>query len=171
MDGSEAGLLLVLLLVFLGINGFFSMIETAITESHRGRLEKLLEDGHPEVEAALEILEKPERMLSLAQVGITLTSILTGLCTGAFLAPLLTRLLDFIPHANIAAMIISILLMTYITLLFSEFLPKKAAIQQPEKLLLKYHGLLEVIARLTQPLITLLSGSANIVLLICGINP
>ena len=39
----------------------------------------------------------PERMLSLAQVGITLTSILTGLCTGAFLAPLLTRLLDFIP--------------------------------------------------------------------------
>ena len=171
MDGSEAGLLLVLLLVFLGINGFFSMIETAITESHRGRLEKLLEDGHPEVEAALEILEKPERMLSLAQVGITLTSILTGLCTGAFLAPLLTRLLIFIPHANIAAMGISILLMTYITLLFSEFLPKKAAIQQPEKLLLKYHGLLEVIARLTQPLITLLSGSANAVLLICGINP
>lgn len=171
MDGSEAGLLLVLLLVFLGINGFFSMIETAITESHRGRLEKLLEDGHPEVEAALEILEKPERMLSLAQVGITLTSILTGLCTGAFLAPLLTRLLIFIPHANIAAMGISILLMTYITLLFSEFLPKKAAIQQPEKLLLKYHGLLQVIARLTQPLIILLSGSANIVLLICGINP
>ena len=171
MDGSEAGLLLVLLLLFLGINGFFSMIETAITESHRGRLEKLLEDGHPEVEAALEILEKPERMLSLAQVGITLTSILTGLCTGAFLAPLLTRLLIFIPHANIAAMGISILLMTYITLLFSEFLPKKAATQQPEKLLLKYHGLLQVIARLTQPLITLLSGSANIVLLICGINP
>ena len=71
LDSSEAGLLLVLLLVFLGLNSFFSLIETAITESHRGRLEKMLEDGQTEAEAALEILENPERMLSLAQVGIT----------------------------------------------------------------------------------------------------
>lgn len=171
LDSSEAGLLLVLLLVFLGLNSFFSLIETAITESHRGRLEKMLEDGQTEAESALEILENPERMLSLAQVGITLTCILTGLCTGAFLAPLLAGMLTFLPHANIAALIISIIVMTYITLLFSEFLPKKTAIQKPEEILLKYHGLLNGIARLTQPLISLLSGSANMVLLIVGINP
>ncbi|SFH64633.1 putative hemolysin [Selenomonas ruminantium] len=171
LDSSQAGLLFLLLLLLLSINGFFSLIETAITESHRSRLERLQEDGNPDAEQALAILERPEQMLSLAQVGITLTSILTGLCTGVFLAPVVASLLPFLPQAHAVALVISIVAMTYITLLFSEFLPKKAAIQAPERVLLKYHRSLRLITRLTQPFITLLSGSANLILLIFGINP
>lgn len=171
MDSSQAGLLFVLLVMLLIVNGFFSLIETAVTESHRGRLERMREEGRPDAEAALVLLEDPEKILSLAQVGITLTSILTGLCTGAFLAPFLASRIPFIPHADLLALIASILVMTYITLLFSEFLPKKTAVQSPERILLKYHRILAWIVWSTQPFISLLSRSANTVLLIFGINP
>ena len=81
LDNSMAALLLILLILFLSINGFFSMAEIAMAESHRGRLEKLQEEGHPDAAPALIILENPDRMLPLAQAGITLSSILTGLLT------------------------------------------------------------------------------------------
>ena len=171
LDSSQAGLLFVLLIALLIVNGFFSLIETAVTESHRGRLERMLEEGNPDAEAALSLLENSEKTLSLAQVGITLTSILTGLCTGAFLAPFLSGLIPFIPHADILALVASVLAITYITLLFSEFLPKNTAIQAPERVLLKYHRLLAWITWAAQPFISLLSNSANMVLLIFGINP
>ena len=171
LDSSQAGLLFVSLIFLLIANGFFSLIETAITESHRGRLEKLQEDGNSHAKASLLILENPEPMLSLCQVGITFTSILTGLCTGVFLAPFLANYLTFLPHGWLVALIFSLIIMTYITLLFSEFLPKKAAIQNPETVLLKYHHTLEIITNLTTPFISLLSGSANLILLIFGINP
>lgn len=89
MDSTDAGLLLVLLLFFVAADGFFSLLETAVTESRRGRLEKLAEDGDADAEAALELLESPEEALSLMQVGITLTGILTGITTGVLAAPLL----------------------------------------------------------------------------------
>ncbi|MGN0951319.1 MAG: hemolysin family protein [Mitsuokella sp.] len=171
MDSTDAGLLLVLVFLFLIASAFFSLIETALTESHRGRLEKLAEDGNADAEAALGLLENVEAPLSLVQVGITLTGLLLGLCTGAFVAPFLAGFISFLPHASAIAMIVSIVVMTYITLLFSEFLPKKKAAQNPEHMLMKYHGIVARLTKLARPFIKFLSGSANGVLLLLGINP
>ena len=102
MDNTDAGLLLVLLLLLLLANAFFSLIETALTESHRGRLEKLAEDGNQDAEAALGLLENVEAPLSLVQVGITLTGILMGICTGAFIAPYLASFIAFLPHRTLS---------------------------------------------------------------------
>lgn len=170
LDSSDLCLLLVLLLFFLVGNGFCSLIETAITESRRSRLERMAEDGSHQAQAALDILEHPDAMLSLVQVGITLTSLLTGVCTGVLLAPLLASALA-VPFADDIAMVVSVVVMTYVTLLFSEFLPKKTAFQNPESVLMRYHDLLLFLAKIMRPLIALLSGSANIILLIFGINP
>ena len=171
LDNTDAGLLLVLLLLLLLANAFFSLIETALTESHRGRLEKLAEDGNQDAEAALGLLENVEAPLSLVQVGITLTGILMGICTGAFIAPFLASFIAFLPHATTIAMLVSIIVVTYIALLFSEFLPKKKAAQNPEHMLMKYHGIVARLTRLARPFIRFLSGSANGVLLLLGINP
>lgn len=171
MDSTDAGLLLVLLLLLVATDGFFSLLETAVTESRRGRLEKLAEDGDADAEAALELLESPEEALSLMQVGITLTGILTGITAGVLAAPLLAGLISFVPHAWGISLVVSIVVITYITLLFSEFLPKKTALQQPEKVLLKYHKTLRRMIRLARPLISVLSTSANGVLLLLGVNP
>lgn len=171
MSSSEAGLLIAILILLLSINAFFSLIETAITECHHGLLEKKQDDGDKDAKAVLALLETPEELLSLAQVGITFTSILTGLCTGVFVAPFLAIKLTFLPNASIIAILLSVILTTYITLLFSEFLPKRAAIQNPEKFLLRYHGILSRTIFITKPLISLLANSASLILLLFGINP
>ena len=155
----------------LAIGAFFALMETALMESRHGRLEKMAEDGDGEAENALELLERREEVLPLAQAGITLTSILMGLCAGSFLAPLMVRLVSFLPHAELAAWLASIAIVTYVTLLFSEFLPKKTAMQAPEEILIRYHRVLRVAARFSRPFLALLSRSANGVLLILGINP
>lgn len=171
LDSIDIGLLLILIIVLLAAGAFFSLAETALVESHRGRLEKMAEDGIGEAEEAAELLEQRECVLPLVQVGITLTSILLGLCAGAFLAPLLAALLAPVPHAEAIARILSVVAVTYITLLFSEFLPKKAAMQSPEEMLIRYHRVLRMATRLSRPFIACLSASANGVLVVLGINP
>ena len=174
LDSTEAGILLVLIVLLLLLNSFFSLIETALMEGHKSRLERLADDDGDDAEdarAALAILEAPEDALSVTQIGITLMGILSGVASGVLLAPLLARHLAFLPHAAIVSLVVSIIVMTYIMLLFGEFLPKKTALQQPEEVLLKHHKALTRLTRLSQPLIALLSRSANIILLIFGFNP
>ena len=174
MDSTDAGLLLVLIVILLLLNSFFSLIETALMESHKSRLERLAEDEGEDAEdarAALAILDEPEDALSVTQIGITLMGILSGVASGVLLAPLLARPLAFLPHATAFSLVISIVVMTYILLLVGEFLPKKTALQKPEEVLLKHHKALTRLTRLMQPLIALLSRSANLILLIFGFNP
>ena len=170
MDSSDTGLLLVLMIVLLLTLGFFSLMETAIAESHRSKLEKMQEDGNTDAEKVLELLEQDDRMLSLSQIGITMSSILIGVCTGVLLAPMAAKLLP-IPHAQTLSLVISVLVITCLALLLGEFLPKKTAMQKPEAMLLKYHGIMRLLARVTRPFVSLLSGAANMILLIFGINP
>ena len=170
MDSSDTGLLLLLMIILLVTLGFFSLMETAITESHRNKLEKMQDEGNPDAGKVLNLLEQDDRILSLTQIGITMSSILIGICTGVLLSPLVASLLP-IPHAQTLSLIISVLFITYIALLFGEFLPKKTAMQKPENMLLKYHGIIRLLARITRPFVSLLSGTANMILLILGINP
>ena len=171
MDNPEAGLLLVLILLFIFANGFFSLAETAITESHKGRLEKLADDGNPDAADALKIVEAPEKILSVVQVGITLMSILVGMSAGALIAPYTARFISFLPYADTIALIGSILSITYLNLLFGEFLPKKMAMQNPESSLMRFQRLLNWLELITRPSVSFLSSSANLVLLLFGINP
>ena len=171
MDNPDAGLWLLIIFLLILSNGFFAFSETAITESHKSKLEKLADDGNRDAEQALEILEDPERILSVVQIGITLTSILTGSITGAFLAPYTARYISFLPYADTIALLGSILLITYISLILGEFLPKRVAMQQPEKFLLRRHLILIRLEALTRPFVAFLSFSAKLILLLLGINP
>ena len=170
MDSSDTGLLLILLCILLVTLGFFSLMETAIAESHRSKLEKMQEDGNPDAGKVLEMLEQDDRMLSLSQIGITMSSILIGVCTGVMLAPMAAKFLP-IPHAQTLSLLVCVLVITCLALLLGEFLPKKTAMQKPEAMLLKYHGIMRLLARITRPFVSLLSGTANMILLIFGINP
>ena len=95
MDNPKAGLLLVMILFFILADGFFALAETALTESHKSRLEKLADDGNADAENALHLMEAPEKILSVVQIGITFMSILLGSCAGALAAPRAAELLSF----------------------------------------------------------------------------
>ena len=76
----ETGLIAPALIILLAaVSGYFSLMETALIECHRGRLEKLSEDGDANAEAVLKMLEAPAP-LSVAQIGITFTGIMAGVC-------------------------------------------------------------------------------------------
>ena len=174
LDSTEAGILLVLIVLLLLLNSFFSLIETALMEGHKSRLERLADEEGDDAEdarAALAILDAPEDALSVTQIGITLMGILLGIASGVLLAPLLARHMTFLPHAQAIALVLSIVVMTYIMLLFGEFLPKRTALQKPEEMLLKHHKALTRLTHFTKPLISLLSRSAGIILLVLGFNP
>ena len=171
MDSPDLPLLILLTVFLVSASSFFALAETAITESHKSRLEKLADDGDKNAVAALTILEMPENVLSVVQIGITLTSILLGIVIGSAIAPLLEEVLYFLPYAHTIAFVLSTIAISYFTLLMGEFLPKKIAWQNPEKYLRRFHRWLHVLEYITRPAVSFLSNSANFLLLLVGINP
>ena len=167
-------LCLFLLIVALMANAYFAQIETALTASHRGRLERLAESGEAGAAEALALLEHADRPIAMAQAGVTCMSLFTGLGIGLFALPIfrgvLTRLLPGM-EVYAAALVLSILVMTTLTLLFGDFLPKQIALQNPEEMLLRKHRTIALLTQLTAlPSAALISISRGI-LLIFGINP
>ncbi|MBQ1510150.1 MAG: HlyC/CorC family transporter [Selenomonadaceae bacterium] len=171
METPDPALLFALIISLTLANAFFSLVETALTKSHKSTLEKMAEDDNPDAEAALIILENPDETQSVIQIGITLTGILSGLCTGLLAAPLLATHVSFLPHSYAISLAVSTLAITCLFLLLGEFLPKKIALQYPENVLLKHHGTLDMLAWAARPFVALLSRVANSILLIFGINP
>jgi putative hemolysin len=162
----ETGLIPPALIILLAaVNGYFSLMETALIESHRGRLEKLSEDGNANAEVVLKMLEAPAP-LSVAQIGITFTGILAGVCA-ILTSPTIAGLIN----SSIApALAISIGITTFIFLLFGEFLPKQAAKRDPENLLLKNYKTFRLIVLIMNPFVALFSAIAGGIGFIFGMN-
>ena len=175
MDSSLSDLFaLILLIVCLSANAYFAQVETALTASHRGRLERLAEGGDREAAQALSLLEHAAPPLAMAQAGVTCTSLLMGLGIGLLVAPTFGRFLaKLLPGMEVfaAALVLSILVMTALTLLFGDFLPKQITLQDPEAILMRSHRSIRLLTRLTAlPSAALVSVSRGLLLLV-GINP
>ncbi len=175
LDSSASDFIcLVLLIVCLMANAYFSQIETALTASHRGRLEKLSLDGNTDAAAALALLEHPAHSIAMAQAGVTCMSLLMGLGIGLLVAPTFGRFLArLLPGVEVfaAALLLSILVMTTLMLLFGDFLPKQIALRRPEDILLRSHRSIRLLTRLTAlPSAALVSVSRGLLLLF-GISP
>ena len=131
MPGWE--LLVIAFLIVL--NGFFAMSELAVMSSRRARLEHMAERHMRGARAALQLLEDPTRFLSTVQVGITLVGVFAGAFSGATLAEPLSRALDGVLGSSaypvaLAAVVVGI---TYLSLVIGELVPKRIAIQNPER--------------------------------------
>ncbi|MGN0941824.1 MAG: hemolysin family protein [Selenomonadaceae bacterium] len=159
-----------LIVVCIGANSFFVLIETALTESHKNRLEKLADDGDSRAARVLTFYDEPEDIMSFVQIGITFAGILVGTAIGARIAPEIEAIIHS-PHAYWIALVSSIIIVTYINLLFGEFLPKIIALQKPEEVLMQHFGKLIAIQTISKPFVLFLSKSASVILLILGLNP
>ena len=154
-----------LIILLAAVSGYFSLMETALIECHRGRLEKLSEDGDAKAKAVLNMIDLPAP-LSVAQVGITCSGILAGVCailTGPTIAAQIN--LSLLPAAAIALGIT-----TFIFLLFGEFLPKLAAKRDPENFLLNNYKTFRVIVAIMNPFVAALSAVASGVAFVFGMN-
>ena len=157
-----------LIIILAAVCGYFSLIETALIECHRGRLEKLSEEGNTDAKAVLNMLESPAP-LSVAQIGITFTGLLAGVCAILTVPPLAAQL-KFLEQAELIAAAIALGVTAFIFLLFGEFLPKLAAKRDPETLLLSKYKMFRLIVALLSPFVALLSTVAGGLAFVFGMN-
>ena len=77
---------IIIILILVAFNGFFSLSEVALISARRTRLQSEAKAGSRSARMALDLMNDPDKFLSTAQIGITIVSILTGLYSGETLA-------------------------------------------------------------------------------------
>lgn len=166
------GFLIVLLLILL--NGVLAMAEMAVVSSRRARLQQMAEAGNEGAATALTLLADPNNFLSTIQIGITLIGILTGAFSGATLSdPVATLLTQLAVPANIAqplAVFIVVVVVTYLSLVIGELVPKRLALNDPERISSGVARPMSALARLTAPLVWLLARSSEWTLRLMGVK-
>lgn len=152
-----AEILIVLLLIL--VNGFFSMAELAVLSARKSRLQRQTDKGAHDARTALDFIENSGPFLATTQIGITLVGILTGVFSGATLADQLAALLQTLAvPATLSqglAMGIVVLGITALTLVFGELVPKQMALRQPEKIARRVARPIQALTRLAAPLVHL----------------
>ncbi|WP_374259858.1 hemolysin family protein [Zoogloea sp.] len=163
-------LLLIVLLILL--NGVFAMSEIAVVSSRKARLQNLADDGSLGAEAALKLHQEPSSFLSTIQVGITLVGILNGAIGEAALADPLSAWFGSIPllepYARGMALTITVVMLTYFSVVVGELVPKRLALLAPEGIAALMSRPMMILARITHPLVVVLSGSCSAVLRLIG---
>jgi putative hemolysin len=150
-----------ILLGLIILNGLFSMSEIALVSARKSRLEHLAEEGNKKAATALELIQKPEVFLSTVQVGITLISILTGLYSGEKfskeLQPFIEKIAFLKPYAATISTTLIVIVVTFLSILIGELVPKKLAMLQSEKLALAVAPGMRLLSRITFPIIWVLN--------------
>ncbi|MEK7517646.1 MAG: hemolysin family protein [Patescibacteria group bacterium] len=159
-------ILIVLLLIVL--NGVFAMAEIAIISVRKQRLQQKANEGNKNAKAALELANNPSRFLSTVQVGITLVGIFAGAYGGATIAESLSKQISTIPlldpYSDILGLIVVVGVITYLSLIIGELVPKRIALGNPEGIALLVSRPMSVISFLVTPIVKLLSKSTDWVL-------
>lgn len=166
-------ILIILVLIFA--NGVFSMSEMAIVSARKVRLQQLANQGDTKARVALKLAESPNNFLSTVQVGISLIGILTGAFGGATIAESLNTYLRRIPFLAAYSQAISfgivVLIITYLSLIIGELVPKRLALNNPEGIASVVAIPMRALAVLASPVVHLLSASTDMVLRVMGITP
>lgn len=153
---------LFILLGLIIVNGLFSMSEIALVSARKTRLEHLSNEGHKNAIVALKLIEKPEVFLSTVQVGITLISIVTGLYSGEKfsqdLEPFIAKIGLLEPYAASASTSVVVILVTFLSILIGELIPKKLAMLRSEKIALMAAPPMWFLSKITMPIIWLLNA-------------
>lgn len=168
-----SGEILVILLLIL-LNGFFALSEMALVSAKRSRLQAAAEHGRPGARSALALLEDPTTFLSSIQIGITLIGILTGVYSGAALATWVAEALMQLGltgrYIDEIAFGIVVLLVTFVSLIIGELVPKRVALTHAESLAMFVAPIMRVFAKIMAPLVWLLRISVNGILKILPLS-
>jgi putative hemolysin len=159
---------LTLILFLIALNAVFALSEMAIVASRSARLQHLEEEGRPGAAAAAALHREPSRFLSTIQIGITAVGVLAGAVGEEALAePLAAQLAAWpllAPHAAGIAFTITIVIITYLSVVLGELVPKRLALLGPERIALVVATPLRFLGRIAAPFVWLLAKSSDAVL-------
>ena len=162
-------LLLIFGLVLLG--GVLAGAEMAIVTARRGRLEQAAAAGSVRARAALRLRQQPERFLATVQIGITLVGAFAGAYGGSTLSASLEPWLRELGCGDAAGELsfaLVVLLVTYLSVVFGELVPKSLALRFADRYALLVARPMGLLGQLARPVVWLLSTSSNLVLRLFG---
>ena len=164
----------VIILLLLVLNGVFAMYEIALVSSNKARLETFVSKGNKSAKGVLKQLEEPEKFLSTIQIGITLIGIVSGAFGGVAIAESLRPYCEQIPvigvYAKDISMITVVAVITYLSLIVGELVPKSIALSNPEKYATMFSPFMIVLTKISYPFVCLLSLSTKLVNKLIGLK-
>jgi putative hemolysin len=160
--------LLLLVLALILLNGFFALSEMAVVTSRKARLKQQAATSRG-ARKALELAERPERFLSTVQVGLTLITIVTGMLGGDALGSLIGQwLAAHVPalgeYAGTLGTVLAVGLITYLSIVLGELLPKRLALLAPERLAAAVALPMHWLSRIASPVVWMLSATVSALL-------
>jgi putative hemolysin len=163
-----------LILLLIVANGIFSGSEIAVVAARKIRLEQLANRGNRQAKIALKLVNSPNDFLSTVQIGITLIGILSGAVGGATVAQRLKPVFDNFSalqaYSEGLSVAIVVTIIAYLSLVVGELVPKRIALNAPENIACTVAKPMRFLARLTAPLVQILSISTNALLKLMGIR-
>lgn len=163
-----------IIILLLLVNGVFAMYEIALVSSSKARLETAAGKGNKSARNVLRQLEEPEKFLSTIQIGITLIGIISGAFGGVAIADEVTPLFAMIPGAEMyarnLAMITTVALITYLSLIIGELVPKSIALSNPERYATLFCPFIMMLTKISYPFVWLLSVSTRLLNRLIGLK-
>ncbi|NEZ77086.1 HlyC/CorC family transporter, partial [Clostridium botulinum] len=178
---NNIGMQLFLILILVIINAFFSSAEMAIISLNKNRLNTIIDDAEGEnsfsrrtkkAKILLNLLKEPSKFLATIQVGITLA----GFLASASAATSISKYIEIffkrlnIPKSSSIALFLTTLLLSYLTLVFGELLPKRIALNNSEKIALFSIKPIIIFMKISLPFVNILTYSTNFLLKVLGID-
>lgn len=178
---NNIGMQLFLILILIIINAFFSSAEMAIISLNKNKLNTIIDDATEEnsftnkvkkAKILLKLLKEPSKFLATIQVGITLA----GFLASASAATSISKYIEIffkrlnIPKSSSVALFLTTLLLSYLTLVFGELLPKRIALGNSEKIALFSIKPIIIFMKISLPFVNILTYSTNFLLKILGID-
>lgn len=165
-------IIIILFLVFL--NGIFAMSEMSLVSARKFKLDHEKKKGSPGAQAALELSEKPTKFLSTVQIGITLIGILLGVYSGENFTGEVTTIIENIPflapYASQIATGVIVVIITFMSILLGELLPKRLGMTYPEPIITFMSRPMKFLSVIVSPFVWLLTTSNNLILKLLGIK-
>ncbi|MBM3151590.1 MAG: HlyC/CorC family transporter [Chloroflexi bacterium] len=165
-------ILVILLLIVL--NAVLVLSETSMLSVRKARLQHKINEGHHRAKLALKLAESPNRFLSTIQIGITIIGILMGAISGATLAEYLAVLFQAIPvlapFGETLALVIVVIIISFLSIILGELVPKRLAIHNAERLSTTIAGPMLFVSKLFTPFVWLLGKSTDLILGMFGVR-
>jgi putative hemolysin len=172
---SASGFNLLVVFVLFVANGLFVMSELAILSARKVRLQQAANQGDRGARIALKLASNPNNFLAAGQIGITLITIIVGTLGEKTLSELFRGALEqtAFPRRYLEGVcsVVAVVIITYLTLIISELVPKRLALNAPESIAARLAAPMSLFARLAAPIVYLLNNSTEVILKVLAIRP
>lgn len=165
---------LLIVIILIAFNGLFALSELAVVSARHARLKILAAQGRRGASRALELASNPGKFLSAVQIGITLIGVVNGVYSGAIFGNYVTHIFEYYGFSGSLAHSLGygivIVIITYLSVIIGELVPKTLALRNPERIACAVAPLMTLFAKIASPAVWLLDTSTRLVLTLFGIS-